>query len=122
MVTKIFDFIHKHLKCKVVESFCNYLHRLSKNSAKTKPNNFTDRKSQNHFFFFQFFITKSPNFISNLIDDFFQLSFEVYNICVAQKLQISEFLIDFFFAWNLAYSAASLGHNFNLSKLNKVLN
>jgi hypothetical protein len=56
---------------------------------------FWDRKSQNHFFF-NFFITKSPNFISNLNDDCSQLSFEVYNVCVAQKLRISEFLIEFF--------------------------
>ena len=56
---------------------------------------FWDRKSQNRFFF-NFFITKSPNFISNVNDDCSQLSFEVYNVCVAQKLRISEFLIEFF--------------------------
>ena len=56
---------------------------------------FWDRKSQNQFFF-NFFITKSPNFISNINNNFSQLSFEVYNICVAQKLRISEFLNDFF--------------------------
>jgi hypothetical protein len=56
---------------------------------------FWDRKPQNRFFF-NFFITKSSNFISNLNDDCSQLSFEVYNVCVAQKLQISEFFIDFF--------------------------
>ena len=56
---------------------------------------FLDRKSQNPFFF-NFFITKSSNFISNLNEDCSQLSFEVYNVCVAQKLRISEFLIDFF--------------------------
>ena len=55
---------------------------------------FWDRKSQNQFFF-NFFITKSPKFISNINDNFSQLSFEVYNICVAQKLRISEFLINF---------------------------
>ena len=42
--------------------------------------------------FFNFFI-KTSNFISNLNDDCSQLFFEVYN--VAQKLQISEFLINF---------------------------
>ena len=46
-------------------------------------------------FFFNFFITKSPDFISNLNDNCSQLSFEVYNVCVAQKLRISEFLINF---------------------------
>ena len=53
---------------------------------------FWDRKSQNQFFSI-FFTTKSPNFISNLNDDCSQLSFEVYNICVAKKLWILEFLI-----------------------------
>ena len=38
-------------------------------------------------FFFNFFITKFSNFISNMNDDCSQLSFEVYNVCVAQKLQ-----------------------------------
>ena len=31
-------------------------------------------------------------------NDCSQLSFEVYNVCVAQKLQISEFFIEFFFS------------------------
>ena len=57
--------------------------------------NFWDRKSQN-FFFFKFFITKSPDFISNLNDNCSQLSFEVCKVFVAQKLPISEFLINFF--------------------------
>ena len=82
---------------------------------------FWDRKSQNRFFF-KFFITKSPDFISNLNDNCSQLSFEVYNVFVAQKLPISEFLIEFFFAWTLATSAASRGRNFNLSNLNRVSN
>ena len=30
------------------------------------------------------------------VNNFSQLSFEVYNICVAQKLRISEFLIIFY--------------------------
>ena len=63
------------------------------------------RPSQDHDFlglkitkstFFNFFTTKSPNFISNLNDNCSQLSYEVYNIFVAQKLPISRFLIDFF--------------------------
>ena len=55
-----------------------------------------DRKSKKSNFF-NFFIKKSCNFISSLNDDCSQLSFEVYNVCVAQKLQISEFLalVDF---------------------------
>ena len=52
--------------------------------------------------FFNFFRTKSSTFISNQNDDCFQLSFEVYNVCVAQKLQISELLTELFFAWILA--------------------
>ena len=82
---------------------------------------FWDRKSQNQFFF-NFFITKSPKFISNINNNFSQLSFEVYNICVAQKLRILEFLIEFFFAWTLATSATFRGRNFNLSDLNRVSN
>ena len=82
---------------------------------------FWDRKSQNRFFF-NFFTIKSPNFISNLNDDCSQLSFDVYNICVAQKLRILEFLIEFFLAWTLATSATFRGRNFNLSDLNRVSN
>ena len=59
--------------------------------------NVWDRKSQNRFFFFNFLITKSSNFISNLNEDCSQLFFEVYNVCVAQKLQISEFFDGTFF-------------------------
>ena len=73
----------------------------------------------NHFFYFS---PKSSSFISNLNDDCSQLSFEVYNVCVAQNLRISEFLIEFFFAWTLATSATSRGRNFNLSNLNRVSN
>ena len=95
MVTKFLDFIHKHPKYKVVKSFFYYLDRFSRNAAETEIMIFWDRKSQNRFFF-NFFITKSSNFISNLNDYCSQLSFEVYNVCVAQKLQVSEFLIKFF--------------------------
>jgi hypothetical protein len=56
---------------------------------------FWDQKSKQSNFF-NFFIKKSCNFISSLNDDCSQLSFEVYNVCVAQKMQISEFFIDFF--------------------------
>ena len=69
---------------------------------------FWDRKSQNGFFF-NFFMTKSSNLISNLNDDCSQLSFEVHNVCIARKLQISEFLIEPFFAWIMATLATSQG-------------
>ena len=82
---------------------------------------FWDRKSRNRLFF-NFFSTKVSDFISNLNDNCSQLSFQVYNVFVAQKLPISEFLIEFFFAWTLATSAASRGRNFNLSNLKWVSN
>ena len=56
---------------------------------------FWDRKSQNRFKKKKI-ITKLSDLVSNLNDDGSQLSFEVYNICVAQKLRILEFLINFF--------------------------
>ena len=48
-----------------------------------------------------FFTTKFSNFVSNMNDDCSQLSFEVHNVFVAQKLPISKSLIDFFFVWTL---------------------
>jgi hypothetical protein len=70
--------------------------------------------------FFNFFIAKSTNFISNLNDDCSQLSFEVHYVFVAQKLRISEFLIGFLFAWTpplqrppeaaISTSATSIGY------------
>ena len=57
---------------------------------------------------------KNSNFTSNLT--------EVYDNLCAQKLQISEYLIEFFFAWTLANLATSRGPNFNLSDLNRVSN
>ena len=47
-------------------------------------------------------------------------SFEVYNICVAQKLQISEFLIVLFFTWTQATSATFQGRNFNLNRVSSL--
>ena len=97
MVTKFLEYIQKHLKYKVVESFFYYLDRFSRNSAETEPRPwFFGIENHKIDFFFNFFITKSPKFISNINNNFSQLSFEVYNICVAQKLRISEFLNDFF--------------------------
>ena len=46
--------------------------------------------------YFYFFFHFTANSITNTNDDCSQLSFEIYKVCVAQKLQISEFLIDFF--------------------------
>ena len=46
-------------------------------------------RSKIDFFFFNFFIPKSYNFISNLNDDFHEAFFEVYYIAVSQKLVIS---------------------------------
>ena len=37
MVTKFLDFVHKHLKYKVIKSFFYYLDRFFRNSAKTAP-------------------------------------------------------------------------------------
>ena len=82
---------------------------------------FWDRKSQNQLFF-NFFSTKVSDFVSNPNDDCSQLSFEVYNVFVAQKLPISQFLIKLFFAWTLATLATSRGHNLNLNDLNRVSN
>ena len=97
MVPKFLDFIHKYPKYKVVKWFFYYLDRFSRNSAETEPRAwFFGIENHKIDFFFSFFITKSFNFISKLNDDFSQLSFEVYNVVVAQKLQSSEFSIIFF--------------------------
>ena len=90
MVTKILDIIHKHPKYQLVKSFFYYLDRFSRNLAET------DKTTREIDFFFNFFSTKVSDFISNLNDNCSQLSFEVYNVFVAQKLPISRFLIDFF--------------------------
>ena len=57
---------------------------------------FWDQKSQNQLFF-NFFISKSSNFISNMNDDFYEASFEVYYISVRQKLVILGFSHKIFF-------------------------
>ena len=66
MVTKLLDFIHKHPKYKVVKSFFYYFDRISRNSAKTDQRLWSKITKWN---FFNFFITKSPNLISNLNDN-----------------------------------------------------
>ena len=57
-------------------------------------------------FFFSFFSTKVSNFVSKLNDNCSQLSFDVYNIFVAQELPILDFLIIFFSSgpWTLLRS------------------
>ena len=127
--TKFLDFINKHPRYMVVKKFFYYLCTFFRNSAETEPRSwfFWDRKSKNHFFFI-FFITKSCNFISNLNDNCSQLSFEVYNVFVAQKLPISEFLIKFFSPgpWPLrrppeaaiSTSATSIGYQILAKDLN----
>jgi hypothetical protein len=50
---------------------------------------FWDRKIRNWLFFI-FFKTKVCNLFSNINDDCSKLSFEVYNVFVAQKLKILE--------------------------------
>ena len=96
MVTKFLDFIHKHPNLKVVKSFFHvtFFRNLAKTDTKLGIFGIENHK-------IDFFITKSSNFISNLNEDCSQLSFEVYNVFVAQKMQISEFLIEFYFAWTL---------------------
>ena len=56
---------------------------------------FASHKKSQNWFYFNFYTTKLSDLVSNLNDDCSQLFFEVYNICVAQKLWISEFLINF---------------------------
>ena len=53
-----------------------------------------DQKLRN-WLFFQFFNTNVSDFVSNINNDCSQLSFEVYNVFVAQKLQILEIFIDY---------------------------
>ena len=72
--------------------------------------------------FFNFFFTKSPNFISNLNDDCSQLSFEVHYVFVASKLKILAFQDRFFYALTSATLATFRGRNFNLSNLYRVSN
>ena len=68
---------------------------------------FWDRKMRNWLYFI-FFKTKVCNFISYINDDCSQLSFEVFNVFVAQKLKILENAKRFFHVWTLALLATSL--------------
>ena len=110
-----------HSKLEGSKSFFHYFDRFFRNLDKTdRKLGFFGLEYHKIIFLFPIFITKSSNFISNLNMDCSQLSFEVYNVCVAQKLRISEFLIEFLFAWTLATSATSQGRNFNLSNLKGI--
>ena len=93
-------------KFKLVKSFFYHLDRFSRNVAETnKTFWFLGIKNREIYFFFNFFSTKVSNFVSNLIDNCSQLSFDVYNIFVAQKLPILSFFDQFFFIWTLAIVA-----------------
>ena len=59
---------------------------------------------------------------SILKNDCSQLSFQVYNIYVAQKLKISGFLIELFFAWTLITLLTSRDCNSNLNNSNRASN
>ena len=72
--------------------------------------------------FFLIFNKKSNIWLQFWKNDCSQLSFEVYKVFVAEKLQILEFLNEFFFAWILANSATSQSQKFNLININKVSN
>jgi hypothetical protein len=98
VVTKILDFIHKHSNYKLVKSFVHYLDRFFRNLAETdKKLGFFGIKNHKIDFFFNFFIAKSSNFISNMNDNFYEASFEVYYSFVRQKLAILGFSPKIFF-------------------------
>jgi hypothetical protein len=80
---------------------------------------FWDRKSQN-WFFFNFFITKVSDFVSNLNDNFSEASFEVYYLSVSQKLVMSGFSPIFFFILTSITSETSWGQTVSLTDLNEV--
>ena len=70
-----------------------YLDRFSRNLAKTdKISWFFGIENREIDFFFIFFSTKVSDFVLNLHDDCSQLSFELYNVFVGQKLPISRSL------------------------------
>ena len=76
----------------------DYLERFFRNLAETdKKLGFFGIKNHKIDSFFNFFITKSSNFISNMNDDFYEASFEVYYIFVRQKLAILGFSPKIFF-------------------------
>ena len=66
---------------KVVKSFLTILTCFSEIEPRPiKKLEFFGTKNHKIYFFFYFFITKTSDFISNINDDFYEDSFEVYNI------------------------------------------
>ena len=97
MVTKILDFINKHLKYKILKSFFDYPDRFSGTLAETDEKlQFFSSENHEIDFFFNFFITKVSYFVSNMNYNFHEASFEVYYVSVSQKLVILEFSPHFF--------------------------
>ena len=68
------------------------------------------------------FITKSSCFISNMNDDFYVASFEVYYISVRQKLVILGFSHKIFFILTSITSETSWGQTMDFSDLTEVSN
>ena len=73
-------------------------------------------------FFSNFLKTKTSNFISYMNDDFYEDSFEVYNIFLGQKLTILEFLPKIFFILTSVTSETSWGQTMSFSDLTEVSN
>ena len=89
MVTKILDFIHKHLNYMVLKSFFDYLDRCFRNLSETDEKlQFFCIENREINFFFNFFIIKVSYIVSKPNGDFHKASFEVYYISVSQKLAI----------------------------------
>ena len=65
MVTKLLDFIHKHLNYKVIKSFFDYLNRCFRNLAETDEKlQIFWRENREINFFFNFFIAKYSYIVS----------------------------------------------------------
>ena len=122
-VTKILDFINKHPRYMVVKKFFNYLGTFFRNSAETEPRSwFFGIENHKIDFFFYFFVTKTSNFISNMNEDFYKDSFEVYNTSVGQKLVILGFSPKIFIILTLVTSETFWGQTMTLSDLTEVSN
>ena len=108
MISKKPVFIHKHPNQKVVKSYFHYLDSFFRNLAETdKKLGFFETQSHKIDFFFNFFITKSTNSISNINEDFYEASFEVNYISVSQKLAILGFSSKIFFTLTSVTSETS---------------
>ena len=124
LIYSVLKFVHipfsSALYYVTIESLSEWRWRARLNKVIHQSNFFlTDLFLAIYFFHFQKKVKYSTSILKT---DCSLLSFEVHNVCVAQNLRISEFLIEFFFAWTLATSATSRGRNFNLSNLNRVSN